>query len=417
MFMRTEEITIPALLRTEGYSTYFLGKWHLGHFTHDGVPNPATFGFDRWFATEANASGSTKDPATFYEDGEPVGVVPGWYCEIAVDRAVSYLETRDASRPFYLQICSSEPHSPVTPPEDFAAIYDDDQIRRLEPLVPRGDIPIPPWSVARPDLSRHYYGIVTQLDAAVGKLMSELDRLGLRDNTLVFFTSDNGPEYMQYPQWKSHDSRFYGSPGPFRGAKRFLYEGGIRVPGIVRWPGIIEPGTVSDRLFATVDLLPTICDIVGKDPPADRILDGTSALPMLHGSEFDRPRPLLWHHIRVDIPQAAMRIGDEVLLAYLKDPEPGQGHREWLRTSELARLEYYDLSIDVRQRADLSHYRRDRFAELRERFDAEWLALQGDMPIWQGVADRRSPQMARLDWDDSLWHYNALRWPDQQIAN
>lgn len=417
MYMRPEEITIPALLGTRGYSSYFLGKWHLGHFTHAGVPNPHSFGFDHWFATEANPMPSTKDPSMFYEDGEAVGQVDGWYCDIAVERAVRWLDDRDESSPFYLQICTSEPHSPVTPPESFAEVYDDEEIHRLEPLVERGDIPIPPWSVGRPELSRYYYGIVSQLDAAVGRLMSELDRLDLTDNTLVFFTSDNGPEYMQYPQWKSHDARHYGSPGPFRGAKRFLYEGGIRVPGILRWPETIEAGTVSDQLFSTFDLLPTLCELTGAEPPTDRILDGTSALPMFSGDDFDRTRPLIWHHIRVDIPQAAMRIGDEVLVAYMKDPLADQGNREWLRTTEFKSIEYYDLGVDLRQRADLSRHRPDRYAQLRETFEFLWKELQHDMITWEGVPDTQEPQMARLDWDDSIWHYNAGRWPVGQIAN
>ena len=146
-------------------------------------------------------------------------------------------------------------------------------------------------------------GNVTQLDAAFGHLMGTLDDLDLREKTFVLFTSDNGPAIT-----RDHP---HGSAGPLREKKGHLYEGGIRVPGMIRWPGHTEPGQTSDIPVSGVDLLPTLCEITGADLPARRTIDGTSFVPVFEGEPIERRSPLYWQFNRASgEPKVAMRIGD-----------------------------------------------------------------------------------------------------------
>ena len=138
----------------------------------------------------------------------------------------------------------------------------------------------------REKIARHYLADVTHLDYQVGRLLNALDDLNLRDNTMVIFTSDNGTRL--------------GSAGPLRGTKGSLYEGGHRVPGIIRWPGHVKPGTVCDEPINGTDLLPTACELAGVPVPDDRPIDGVSILPVFDGKPLERQVPLYWQYIGPD---------------------------------------------------------------------------------------------------------------------
>ncbi len=158
-----------------------------------------------------------------------------------------------------------------------------------------------------------------------------LDEQGLTDNTLVWFTSDNGPARTKW-----HNA---GSPGPLREFKGHMYEGGIRVPGIVRWPGHVKPGAVSDVPVCGTDFLPTVCDIAGIAPPGDRTIDGISMRPLLEHGELKREKPLYWEFIYAQSPPAlALRQGDWKILAGLTDARAA--HRVHHR-GEQSRLEEF----------------------------------------------------------------------------
>ena len=131
-----------------------------------------------------------------------------------------------------------------------------------------------------------YYGNVTQMDDAVGTVLAALEAQGLAENTLVWFTSDNGPARTKY-----HN---VGSAGSLRGYKGLMYEGGLRVPGIVRWPARIKAGTTSATPVSGVDVLPTLCEIAGIAAPSDRKLDGASVAPVFSGSALGRNKPRYW---------------------------------------------------------------------------------------------------------------------------
>ncbi len=237
-----DEMTVATLLRNAGYSTCHSGKWHLnGMFNLPGQPQPGDHGFEHWFSTQNNALPNHHEPYNFVRNGIPAGPQEGYSSEIVAAEAIQWLrEGRDQTKPFFLFVCFHEPHEPIATDPRFSRTYD------------YSDDP------SRAD----YYGNVTQMDEAFGKLMTALDEMKLRDSTFVMFTSDNGPARTRW-----HN---VGSSGPLREYKGHEYEGGIRVPGMIRWPGHAKPGTVSDEPIIGLDLLPTACQIADVAAPNDR---------------------------------------------------------------------------------------------------------------------------------------------------
>ena len=205
-----------------------------------------------------------------------------------------------------------------------------------------------------------YFANVSNLDLAVGRLLAALDELDLAGNTFVLFTSDNGPEMLnRHPQ--AH--RSYGTAGPLRGKKLQLWEGGIRVPGIVRWPGHVQPESVSGAPVSGVDLLPTLCAIAGVQVPPGLDLDGVDASPSLAGEGLDRETPLFWYHYKAwGGPRAVMRKGRWKLVGFWDGPERLRtdsatmrpGDLELIRSTELVRFELYDLDVDPGERRNVA---------------------------------------------------------------
>ena len=240
MHLRSSEITMATLLKSVGYQTCHVGKWHCnGHFNSPAQPQPSDHGFDHWFSTQNNAAPSHKNPINFVRNGQPVGAIEGYSSQIIVDESIRWLDRRDKSRPFLLLVWLHSPHEPVATPNEFTARYAD---------------------VSETPDQANYFGNVTQVDHEVGRLLKSLDDHQLSDNTLFYFSSDNGPETLK--RYKGAE-RSYGSAAPLRGMKLHMYEGGIRVPGIVRWPGHTKPGQTVGDPIASYDLLPTFCAIAG----------------------------------------------------------------------------------------------------------------------------------------------------------
>jgi arylsulfatase A len=187
-----EEITLASLLKTAGYDTSHVGKWHCnGKFNSPEQPQPGDHGFDHWFATQNNASPTHENPVNFVRNGKPVGKQEGYSCQVVAKEAVRWLEQeRQPDNPFFQFVCFHEPHEPIASPLELTENYTN-ATKRGEAL---------------------YYANVTNMDRAVGFLIAELKRLNLDDETVVFFTSDNGPETLNRygGAWRSH-----GSPGPY----------------------------------------------------------------------------------------------------------------------------------------------------------------------------------------------------------
>jgi arylsulfatase A len=341
--LRTSEIALPKLLREAGYATCHVGKWHLnGKFNDPAQPQPNDHGYDYWLGTQNNAAPSHKDPNNFVRNGKPVGKLEGYSAVLVVEEAVRWLqEHRDRSKPFFLAVWTHEPHLPIESAPEFQTVYE---------------------KLGDPDLRQHH-GNVTQLDHAFGLLMKALDDQKLADHTFVFFTSDNGPE------GDGLKGRTRGSTGGLRGRKRALYEGGIRVPGIARWPGRIPAGTTCDVPVIGSDLFPTVLGLAGAKLPTDRALDGVDVLPVLTGkaAAVERPIPLYWrlgmapHGLHM-----ALRKGDWKLLA----------------SQDLQKFELYNLKDDPKEATDLRQTEPERFEALRKELTALIARIEAEGPDW-----------------------------------
>ena len=361
MHVRSEEITVATLLRRNGYTTCHVGKWHLnGRFNLPGQPQPSDHGFDHWFSTQNNALPNHRNPDNFVRNGKPVGKLEGYSAGLVADEAIRWLEeTRDAEKPFFLFVCFHEPHEPIATAKRFTDMYP---------------------SPEDPSLSAHH-GNVTQEDHALGRLLGVIDRLGLRDGTMVLFTSDNGPAITG---WHPH-----GSAGPLREKKGHVYEGGIRVPGIIRWPGHTKGGQVCDEPVSGVDVLPTLCAAAGVTAPDDRAIDGASFLPIFEGHSIRRKTPLYWQfNFARSKPKVAMRIGDWKILARLTGAElkPGAHIRpedmEAIKSAELASLELYNLREDVGETTDLARKEPERLEAMAAELRKLYREVRDESPVW-----------------------------------
>lgn len=391
--LKHEELTISSLLKQAGYETCFAGKWHLTDFDspEKGQPDPNDHGFDHWFGTVLNAFDGPENPGKFYRNGKPVGKISGWYCDAIVEEATDWLKKRkDKNRPFFLLLCSHEPHTPIAPPEHLSDVFDNDTVERLENKIEYGGVPRPENKDIEAN-KKFYYGTVTQLDAAFGRLIQNLDEQGLREKTFILFTSDNGPEYPvnfmeSHGRWDDPiRDRCFGTPGPLRGMKRFTYEGGHRVPGIARWPLRIPAGEESDALINGTDLLPTLCDLAGISVPIDRTIDGESVTSALKGKPFSRKRPVCWNapvHEYEFVPSMIMREKDFVLVAWFNDKEPDLLWMDWIKTARPERYELYDLSQDISQAENLSERMPHKVKELAAKMNILWHDIQKEAPVW-----------------------------------
>ncbi len=341
--LRSSEITLATLLRRLGYATCHVGKWHLnGLFNSPKQPQPNDHGYDWWLGTQNNAGPSHKNPKNFVRNGQAVGELPGFSAHIIVDEAINWLhKERDKSKPFFLSVWFHEPHLPIETDWKFQNQYPD--------LV-KDD----------PERAQHH-GNVTQLDGAFGRLLKALDDLQLSGTTLVIFTSDNGPE------GNGLTGRTRGSTGGLRGRKRSVYEGGIRVPFLVRWPGQVPAGKASDQPVIGSDIFTTLCRITGAPVPADRPIDGADFSPAFAAKAIDRPIPMYWRcAIAPEELKIAMRQGDYTILA----------------NNALTKFELYNLKTDVKQTVNLAEKEPERFEAMKKTLLQLNAEIEKEGPDW-----------------------------------
>jgi len=289
--MREQEITLAEALKTQGYTTGHFGKWHLGTLLPDysgkgprrnpreNYMTPGMCGFDEWFSTEfAIATWDPYDPALFHgkkydvralywHNGENVSEkLRGDDSRIIMDRAIPFVrEAAKKNRPFLAVIWFHAPHAPVVAGPHFRKMYS--QYSEDE---------------------QHYYGCITAMDEQIGRLRRELRELEIADDTMLWFCSDNGPEGKDGKR-----GRFRGSAGPFRGRKRSLLEGGVRVPALLEWPARIKHGQTTDVPCCTSDYYPTVLDVLGLKMQAQpQPIDGVSLLALIEGRVNQRPAPI-----------------------------------------------------------------------------------------------------------------------------
>lgn len=293
--MSDREITLGQVFQQAGYRTGIFGKWHLGRYMRY---HPTRRGFDEFLGFwQYGFINRYDDPDELFHNREPVAAT-GYITDVLTDAALDFLRTaRD--RPFFLYLPYNAPHSPYLVPDE-----------ELEPYLKAGL----PLQEAR------IYGMITRIDANVGRLLQAIDEQGLRDDTVVLFLTDNGGV-----------SRFF--KAGLRGNKASVYEGGIRVPLLVRWPGRAPAGATVGAMAHVTDLFPTLCDLIGAEVPADRPIDGRSPIPLILAGGGPSPHDFLFHQwtrVRPDPEKNwAVRVGRHKLVEgalYDLDADPGEEH-------------------------------------------------------------------------------------------
>ncbi len=360
MYLPENEITIAQLLWDAGYQTCHVGKWHLSWIKEGpDQPQPNDYGFEYWFSSQTNHP--HRHPSDFFKNGQPVGKIEDYSCQIVTREAVNWLrDVRNPGRPFFQFVCYHEPHEHIEPPPEWKEKYAE-------------------YGVKAP-----YYATVAHLDDAIGKYLAALDEMDLAQNTLLIFTVDHGPARFNWGVFE----RSYGTPGPLRGFKRQLYEGGIRVPTLIRWPGYTESGQVVSEPICGTDILPTICDLLEIPVPDDRPIDGVSFLPIFKGKPIDRAIPLHWEfHHPWSGPQAVLRDEEWVLTAKLntKYPYSGGFKKEFqphFKYAQLRKFKLYNLAEDIGQQNDIAYAYPERVESMAEKLKSIYQEVHEEGPWW-----------------------------------
>jgi arylsulfatase A-like enzyme len=295
-FMKPQELTIAEVLKSEGYSTGHFGKWHLGTLSRNLTDTnqrakrqnemyspPWVNGFDICFSTFSQMP--TWDPMKnqfvkqnyMDEEGKIVtDNLEGDDSRIIMDRVIPFIQKSSAEKkPFFALVWFHAPHHPVIAGPEYKKMY-----QRFD------------------ENKQHYYGAITAMDEQIGSLRKELRRLGIEQNTVLFFTSDNGPASPSEEAQGDLANRLQGNAGLFRGRKTSLYEGGLREPSLLEWPAIIKTHAETDYMACTTDYYPTIMDILNiKSERQPQPLDGISFLNVIKGKLKTRQQPIAFYSL------------------------------------------------------------------------------------------------------------------------
>jgi N-acetylgalactosamine-6-sulfatase len=320
---------LPRTLKQAGYATAHFGKWHLS--SGPNAPKPEDYGIDRYDACMRGGRDRVNSSRNI------------------ADQTIAFIDLNRA-RPFFINAWLYDPHSPLQPTDEMMAPY---------PRLSTG------WPGHRGAMEI-YYGVLTDMDRHIGRILDHLDQLGLANNTIILFSSDNGPESGLIP-FTSH----YGvasTAGPFRGLKRSLYEGGIRSPLIVRWPGRIPAARVDNNTtLAAVDFLPTLAKLAGATLPARHKPDGEDLSDALLARPHARRTKLMWEnrfpvygHLLDQSPMLAVR----------------EGKWKLLLNPDRSRLELYDIPSDPTEMNNLAKAQPDTVKRLSQAV----LAWQATLP-------------------------------------
>jgi arylsulfatase A-like enzyme len=287
----TEEVTIAEALKKLGYTTALFGKWHHGRPRpgQSSYVHPMDQGFDEFFGfTEARHAWEHFPKELWH--GREMKPVQGYADTMFVDRGLDFIQ-RNKGKPFFLSLACTATHFHVEAPAEDVAEY-------------RGKFPENDPSQPR---NAAYAAMVTRLDKEIGRVLKTVADLGLNGETLIVFSSDQGATFEVGNQGAS---AFHDSNRPFRGQKRTLWEGGIRVPGVVHWPGKVPAGKVSTEIVHMIDLLPTFVAAAGGKPEPAWKLDGQNMLPVWLGKEKAPERTLFWEWRAEGTQQLAAMRGD-----------------------------------------------------------------------------------------------------------
>jgi arylsulfatase A len=333
-------ITIPEMLKVKGYVTGTYGKWGLGFIDTEGDPNSQ--GIDEFFGFNSQSLAHNYYPDHLWHNHEKIqlhgndnGNTGEYSADVIHKAALDFIE-QNKTRPFFLFYPTTIPHAELIAKKEYMQAFsgkfmpeksfkgtDDGPAFRLGPYG------------SQPESHAAFAAMVKELDDYVGELMAKLTELGLAKNTIVIFASDNGPHLEG-----GADPDYFDSNGPLKGYKRDLYEGGIRTPLLVVWPGKVKPGSTSDHISAFWDIMPTIAEIAGAEVPEN--IDGISFLPTLLGKKKQPQHESLYWEFHEQGGKMAVRLGNWKAVKLDIDKTP-QG------TTEL-----YDLASDIGETNDIA---------------------------------------------------------------
>jgi arylsulfatase A-like enzyme len=359
------EFTIAEMLKPMGYATGFIGKWGLGGPDSEGHPNNQ--GFDQFYGYLCQRVAHNYYPTHLWQNGEPdslvghayfaahqkidepLDTIEEYYDRFAAEHYApdlmleSALDFVDANKdnPFFLVFATPVPHLALQVPLESLNEYPDSM--DTEHFLGGSYLPHP-----RPHAA--YAAMITRMDRDIGTLLSRLEELGLDDNTVVMFSSDNGTTYS-----RGVDASYFNSVGTLRGLKGSVFEGGVRVPMIAKWPGKIKAGSTTDHVSAFWDVMPTIAAITGAEAPS--AIDGTSFLPALQGENQEPGEPLYWEYHAFGGMQG-VRMGD------------WKGVRLEIRRQDDAPVQLFNLAIDEDETTDIADQHPEIVREIRAIMDS-----------------------------------------------
>lgn len=333
--LQRQDVVIPELLKQAGYRTGLFGKWGLADAGEPGLPNDK--GFDEFFGYLNQRHAHNYYPEHLWENRKDVLLAENWgnrkkdYSHDLISRRAMQFLDSSQKQPFFLFGAFTLPHA-----NNEAVQYGPDgmEVPNDAPFTSRD------W----PQTEKNFAAMVKRLDDTVGNILDFLKKSNLENDTLVIFSSDNGPH-----QEGKHNPKYFHSSGPLRGIKRDLYEGGIRVPFIARWPGKIKAGATSEQPLAFWDLLPTFCEVAGATPPAG--IDGISILPALLGKTQKQHDYFYWEFHEGGFNQA-IRFGD----------------MKAIRFGPQGPIELYDLKNDIGEAKNLASAKPDLIAKAKQIF-------------------------------------------------
>lgn len=310
IFLRDAEVTLAEVLRDAGYSTAHIGKWHLNSdLSSDTEPQPTDQGFDYYYGHNAYQLPHNHNPTNIFRGKTALPMQEGYTADLYADETIAWLQNRDAEKPFFIYMSMAEPHTSFANPAAYNEMYADYSNGEIVP-IPNG-LAKPPKDMLIPRGPGEYYANISYMDAQVGRVFDWLRENDLYDDTVVVFSSDNGPVTANWINWWEVNA--YGDSGGFRGRKHYLYEGGIRVPAIIRYPAAIAAGSVSDAPVIGMDWFVTLANIGGGQIPDDRAIDGIDITATFNGEELP-DRSLFWAlHAASDL-EFAVRKGSWKLL-------------------------------------------------------------------------------------------------------
>lgn len=338
-----ETVTVAKALRNVGYDTCLTGKWHLGSKPAWG---PNHFGFDHSYGSLA---GGVTPWSHFYKKGpytttwhrnESLITEKGHVTDLIADEAIGWIEGRDDERPFFLYVPFTAVHLPIREPDAWMAHV---------PKEISGAVP------------RQYAACILHQDDAVGRIVAAVDKAGQSENTLIVFTSDNGGSTSEnndtkYPDDQCPNGKLPGNNLPLRGKKGDLYEGGTRVPTIVRWPGKLKAGSHCDTAVHIVDWMPTFCGLAGVMADAEQLKwDGVNIWPVIAGTGSLQERSL--YSAGTGFRSRALRKGDWKLIVFVAKKGTGE------------RVELFNLARDPNEKSNVAKSNPDKVAELKNELE------------------------------------------------